>query len=106
MSENIPGPTPQKYPVMQTRPPKNLAPGEKYPGINREEGKLPEVFPMPDNKNVVLNSNFPQLPVKRGDRLPLPSLEDIRDSEKIDYYSVEGKEPGAQAPLGNHPPHG
>ncbi len=42
---------------------------------------------MPKNRNVVLNSNFPQLSRKKGDQLPLPSLEDIRDSKKTESFT-------------------
>jgi len=37
--------------------------------------------------NIVLNYNFPQTEGQQN-LLPYPSLEDVRDSEKNDYFSI------------------
>ncbi|MCL6479387.1 MAG: hypothetical protein K6T65_13430 [Peptococcaceae bacterium] len=93
MSIKLPDGTPPKFPQLQTRPPKNLAPGESYPGPDRSgDSPVPEVKSMSENKNVVLNSNFPQPAKRKGDDLPLPSLEDVRDSEKTEFFSVNEKD--------------
>ncbi|MFZ5631731.1 MAG: hypothetical protein ACOY40_02690 [Bacillota bacterium] len=89
MSSKIPDGTQTKYPQLQTRPPKNLGPGESYPGPDRSgDSPLPEVILMSENRNIVLNSNFPQPAKRKGGDLPLPSLEDVRDSEKTEFFSV------------------
>lgn len=40
--------------------------------------------------NLVLNYNFPQMGFKESG-LPAPSLEDVRDSEKNQFFSLENK---------------